>query len=74
MQIQGVMIIGDVTIFVAHDSAEVWAKPELFYLNNPGRQLWLPVYRQIIFPKLGNCGGIHYIVGMNMQETVLPGG
>lgn len=29
-------IIGDIPIFVAHDSAEVWAKPELFYLDNKG--------------------------------------
>lgn len=32
----GVRIIGDVPIYVAHDSADVWAHPELFYLDNAG--------------------------------------
>ena len=31
--LQGIQIIGDIPIFVAHDSADVWAHPELFYLN-----------------------------------------
>ncbi|NOT33425.1 MAG: 4-alpha-glucanotransferase [Candidatus Eisenbacteria bacterium] len=29
----GVAIVGDVPIFVAHDSADVWAHPELFHLD-----------------------------------------
>jgi len=33
----GVRIIGDVPIFVAHDSAEVWAHPELFHLDAQGQ-------------------------------------
>lgn len=31
-----IKIIGDIPIFVAHDSAEVWAKPELFFLDADG--------------------------------------
>ena len=34
---RGVRIIGDVPIFVAHDSADVWAHPELFHLGEDGR-------------------------------------
>lgn len=34
---QGIKIIGDVPIFVAHDSADVWAHPELFHLDKTGR-------------------------------------
>ncbi len=34
---RGVKIIGDVPIFVAHDSADVWAHPELFYLDEEGQ-------------------------------------
>ncbi len=30
---QGVEIIGDIPIYVAMDSADVWSKPELFYLD-----------------------------------------
>ncbi len=32
----GLTLIGDVPIFVAHDSADVWAHPELFDLDNQG--------------------------------------
>ena len=31
-----IRIIGDIPIFVAHDSADVWANPELFYLKEDG--------------------------------------
>jgi 4-alpha-glucanotransferase len=33
---RGVMLFGDMPIFVAHDSAEVWARPEDFDLNPDG--------------------------------------
>jgi 4-alpha-glucanotransferase len=32
-----IQIIGDIPIFVAHDSADVWAKPHLFHLNEFGK-------------------------------------
>jgi 4-alpha-glucanotransferase len=34
---RGIRIIGDVPIFVAHESADVWANPELFQLDEHGR-------------------------------------
>ena len=34
---RGVSIIGDIPIFVAHDSADVWCHPELFFLEKNGR-------------------------------------
>jgi 4-alpha-glucanotransferase len=33
---QGIWLFGDIPIFVAHDSADVWAHPELFYLDEAG--------------------------------------
>jgi 4-alpha-glucanotransferase len=30
---KGIQIVGDIPIFVAYDSADVWANPELFYLD-----------------------------------------
>lgn len=33
---RGVKFIGDIPIFVAHDSSDVWANPELFYLDEDG--------------------------------------
>jgi 4-alpha-glucanotransferase len=34
---RGIQLFGDVPIFVAHDSAEVWARPHLFELNEQGQ-------------------------------------
>jgi 4-alpha-glucanotransferase len=33
---RGIRIMGDVPIYVAHDSADVWAHPEMFYLDENG--------------------------------------
>ena len=33
----GIKIVGDIPIFVAHDSADVWANPGLFYLDANGK-------------------------------------
>jgi len=33
----GIQIIGDIPIFVAYDSADVWTHPELFYLDDEGK-------------------------------------
>lgn len=35
---QGVALVGDLPIFIAHDSAEVWAHRELFHLDAQGLQ------------------------------------
>lgn len=34
---RGIRIIGDIPIFVAHDSADVWANQKLFHLDRDGR-------------------------------------
>jgi 4-alpha-glucanotransferase len=34
---KGVQVIGDIPIFVAHDSADVWANPDLFFLDDGGQ-------------------------------------
>ncbi len=34
---RGIRIIGDVPIFVAHDSADVWSHRDLFFLNQRGK-------------------------------------
>lgn len=33
----GIQIIGDIPIFIAYDSADVWTHPELFYLDAEGK-------------------------------------
>lgn len=35
---RGVQLVGDLPIFVAHQSADVWARPELFEMDAAGRQ------------------------------------
>lgn len=37
----GVKLFGDMPIFVAHDSAEVWVQPDLFLLEPDGRPRWV---------------------------------
>jgi 4-alpha-glucanotransferase len=34
---RGIQILGDLPIFVAHDSADVWARPEIFALDERGQ-------------------------------------
>jgi 4-alpha-glucanotransferase len=34
---RGVRVLGDIPIYVAHDSADVWANPDLFELDERGR-------------------------------------
>jgi 4-alpha-glucanotransferase len=34
---RGIRIMGDVPIFVSHDSADVWSRPELFHLAEDGQ-------------------------------------
>lgn len=38
---QGIRIMGDMPIFVAHDSADVWAHPEMFELDADGKPLFV---------------------------------
>jgi 4-alpha-glucanotransferase len=33
---KGVLLIGDIPIFVAHDSSDVWAHPDLFFMDRSG--------------------------------------
>ncbi|HTX89995.1 MAG TPA: 4-alpha-glucanotransferase [Anaerolineales bacterium] len=34
---RGLQIIGDIPLFVAYDSSDVWANPDLFYLDQAGK-------------------------------------
>jgi 4-alpha-glucanotransferase len=36
---RNIKVMGDIPIFVAHDSADVWARPDLFQLDHEGRPL-----------------------------------
>lgn len=38
---RGIVLFGDIPIFVAHDSADVWASPDLFKLDQKGEPLFV---------------------------------
>jgi len=54
---------GDIPIYVAHDSADVWAHPELFRLDKLGQPVPLRAFHQTISARRGNCGETHLPVG-----------
>ncbi len=56
-QAKHIMLIGDVPIFVAHDSADVWAHPELYYLDEHGRPLFMAGVPPDYFSETGQLWG-----------------
>jgi 4-alpha-glucanotransferase len=56
-QQHGLMLIGDLPIFVAHDSADVWANPELFYLDKGGQPLVVAGVPPDYFSETGQLWG-----------------
>ncbi len=49
--------MGDVPIFVAHDSADVWARPDLFYLDDRGQPLVVAGVPPDYFSETGQLWG-----------------
>ena len=54
---KGVMLIGDLPIFVAHDSADVWAHPDLFELDQNGQPLVVAGVPPDYFSETGQLWG-----------------
>lgn len=54
---ENIRIIGDIPIFVAHDSAEVWAHPELFALDEQGNPTFVAGVPPDYFSKTGQLWG-----------------
>src|SRR5262249_33072510 len=52
-----VRLMGDLPIFVAYDSADVWARPELFRLANSRRPVAVPVGPPACFAATGQLWG-----------------
>jgi 4-alpha-glucanotransferase len=55
-RVRGIQLIGDVPIYVALDSADVWARPDLFRLDENGR----PTHVAGVPPDLFNSEGQHW--------------
>jgi 4-alpha-glucanotransferase len=64
----GVRIIGDLPLYVTHDSAEVWANPELFSLNNNGDMTFVSGVPPCFFSKTGQLWG-HPLYQWKAHET-----
>jgi 4-alpha-glucanotransferase len=54
---RGIQLIGDIPIFVAHHSADVWAHPELFFLDDRGHPTVVAGVPPDYFSKTGQRWG-----------------
>jgi 4-alpha-glucanotransferase len=54
---RGIRLIGDVPIFIAFDSAEVWSRPEMFYLDAGGKPTVVAGVPPDYFSKTGQLWG-----------------
>ncbi len=54
---KNIQIIGDIPIFVAHDSADVWANPHLFYLEKDGARTYIAGVPPDYFSPTGQLWG-----------------
>ncbi len=54
---RGIRIIGDLPIFVGHNSADVWANPHLFHLNKDGHATAVAGVPPDYFSKTGQLWG-----------------
>lgn len=52
-----ILLIGDIPIFVAHDSSDVWANPELFYMDESGNPTFVAGVPPDYFSKTGQLWG-----------------
>jgi 4-alpha-glucanotransferase len=54
---RGIDLMGDVPLFVAHDSADVWARPDLFELDEGGLPTVVAGVPPDYFSRTGQCWG-----------------
>lgn len=65
----GIKIIGDIPIFVAYDSADVWANPDLFYLDANGKSMVVAGVPPDYFSRTGQLWGNPLYRWETHQET-----
>lgn len=66
---RGIEIIGDIPIFVAHDSADVWAHRNLFDLDAKGNPRHIAGVPPDYFSETGQCWGNPLYVWDEMERT-----
>ena len=63
-------LFGDMPIFVAHDSADVWAHPENFLLDSTGHSRWVTGVPPDYFSETGQrWGNPHYNWGVMVERN-----
>jgi 4-alpha-glucanotransferase len=65
---KGIRLIGDVPLFVAHQSADVWAHPELFKLDADGNPTVVAGVPPDYFSKTGQVWGVPVYRWEALQE------
>lgn len=71
---KGLKIIGDIPIYVAYDSADVWAHPEMFQLIRRENLPQLQAVLLMDFPRTDSCGAIRCIAGIITEIPAMTGG
>lgn len=71
---KGIQIVGDVPIYVAFDSADTWANPELFQLDEKNLPLGVAGCRRMLFLQQDSFGETHYITGHIIRKQDMTGG
>ena len=67
---KGIQIIGDMPIYVAADSVEVWTKPELFQLDKERNPLFVAGFLPISSVQLGNFRAIRFTIGKSIKTRL----
>lgn len=70
----GIQIIGDIPLYVALDSADVWADRDLFKLNGQGEPVEVAGCPPDAFSDDGQKWGIPFTTGKRWKQTALHGG
>ena len=71
---KGMSLIGDLPIFVAHDSADVWANQHEYFWTRVGIQRSSPVCLPITSAPPGSAGAIRSIAGISWRARAINGG
>jgi 4-alpha-glucanotransferase len=60
-------------IFIAYDSADLWANKHLFTVDEKGILETVAAFHQIIFLQPVSFGETHYIDGKKWRKMILSG-
>ena len=71
---KGIKIVGDLPMYVAHNSTDVWVHRRHFKLDAGATLRWWPACRLIISVQPANCGATRSIVGGRWLKTISDGG